>query len=363
MEPLSLRDFEAEAKRRLDTATYDLFAGGADDEVTLRANESAFKSLALVPRVLQGQPVPDLDLTLLGSRVAMPVFLAPTAFQRLAHPEGECATARAAAAANTIMTVSMAATVAVEEITDAARTKAGDGVKLWFQIYIQPDLGFTQAVIRRAETAGCQALVITVDSPVFGRRERDLRNGFSDLPSGMCCENMRERTSSDEYGPPRSIAFSSELSWDHIAWLRRTTSLPIILKGILHPDDAKLAVHHGVDAIIVSNHGGRQLDTVPATIEVLPAMAKAINGDIPLLLDGGIRRGTDVVKALALGATAVMIGRPALWGLAVAGEEGVARVLEMLRSELERALTLCGCATLKDVNRNLVRFQRWEEPS
>jgi 4-hydroxymandelate oxidase len=361
MEPLSLREFEAEARRRLDAATYDLFAGGADDEVTLHANEAAFKRLALMPRVLCGQPVRELGITLLGSHISMPVLLAPTAFHRLAHPDGECATARAAAAANTIMTVSMAATVAVEEIAAAARAQDGGSANLWFQIYIQPDLGFTEAVIRRAEAAGCKALVVTVDSPVFGRRERSLRNGFTDLPPGMCCENMRERNVEGEYGAARSFEFSPELSWDHIAWLRRTTSLPIILKGILHPDDAKLAVHHGVDAIIVSNHGGRQLDTVPATIEVLPAIADAIKGSVPLLLDGGIRRGTDVVKALALGATAVLIGRPVLWGLAVAGEAGVTRVLELLRSEFERALVLCGCATLADVNRSLVRIQRLEE--
>lgn len=361
MEQLSLREFEAEARRRLDAATYDLFAGGADDEITLRANEAAFKRLALLPRVLCGQSVREFGITLLGSHTSMPVLLAPTAFHRLAHPDGECATARAAATVNTIMTVSMAATVAVEEIAAAARAPNGGSANLWFQIYIQPDLGFTEAVIRRAEAAGCKALVVTVDSPVFGRRERSLRNGFTDLPLGMCCENMRERSADGEYGTARSFEFSPELSWDHIAWLRRTTPLPIILKGILHPDDAKLAVYHGVDAIIVSNHGGRQLDTVPATIEVFPAITDAIKGSVPLLLDGGIRRGTDVVKALALGATAVLIGRPVLWGLAVAGEAGVTRVLELLRSEFERALILCGCATLADVNRSLVRFQRLEE--
>jgi 4-hydroxymandelate oxidase len=353
----SLSDFEAEARRCLDAATYDLFAGGADDEITLQANESAFKCLALVPRVLRGHCACELDVALLGSRASMPVLLAPTAFHRLAHSDGERASARAAAVANTIMIVSMASTVAIEEIAAAARAKAGESVNLWFQIYIQPDLGFTKTVIGRAEAAGCKALVVTVDSPVFGRRERDVRNGFTDLPPGMFCENMRERTAGGEYGPARAIAFSRELSWNHIDWLRKTTSLPIALKGILHPDDAALAVRHGADAIIVSNHGGRQLDTVPATIEVLPAIADALNGSVPLVLDGGIRRGTDIVKALALGATAVAIGRPALWGLAVAGEEGVAQVLEMLRAELERALALCGCGTLMDVNRHLVRFQ------
>jgi 4-hydroxymandelate oxidase len=354
IEALPPRELEAEARRRLDPAVYDFFAGGAGDEVTLRENEAAFARLGLLPRVLRGGGEPQLDLILLGCQASMPVLIAPTAFHRLAHPDGERATARAAASARTIMVVSMAATAAVEEIAAAAR-EASPEPDLWFQLYVQPDLGFTEYVVRRAEASGCTALVVSVDSPAFGRRERDLRHGFVELPEGMCCENMREPSAEGKPGPPRSISFWPELSWQHIDWLRSTTTLPIALKGVTHPEDARLAVRSGVDALIVSNHGGRQLDTVPATIELLPEVADAVEGAVPLLLDGGIRRGTDVVKALALGASAVAVGRPVLWGLAVAGESGVTQVLEQLRSELAGALALCGCTSLETVEGRLVR--------
>jgi 4-hydroxymandelate oxidase len=361
MQALSLRDLESEARERLDPAAYDYFAGGADDEVTLRANEAAFARLALLPRVLRGSGPPELAVTLLGCRTTMPILVAPTAFHRLAHPDGECATARGAGAAGAIMIVSMASTVAVDEVAAATRETAGAAdANLWFQLYVQPDLGFTAAVVQRAEAAGCKALVVTVDSPVFGNRERDLRNGFLDLPEGMCCENLREPLADGRRGPARPIEFSPELSWDHVDWLRKTTTLPIALKGLMHPEDARLAVQHGVDGLLVSNHGGRQLDTVPAAIELLPAIAEAVEERVPLVLDGGIRRGTDVVKALALGATAVAVGRPVVWGLAVDGAEGVAGVLDMLRAELARALALCGCASPRDVTRDLVRLRRAE---
>lgn len=362
MQVFSIKELESEAQRRLDPPVYDFFAGGAEDEITLRANEAAFARISLVPRVLRGGVTQDLEVTLLGCCASLPVLLAPTAFHRLAHPDGECATARAAAAARTIMIVSMASTVAIEEVASASSQVVADTrSNLWFQLYIQPDLGFTEAIIRRVEAAGINALVISVDSPAFGRRERDLRNGFCDLPPGMCCENLREPLAGGELGTAREIVFSPELSWEHIDWLRKVTKLRIVLKGIMHPDDARLALSHGADALLVSNHGGRQLDTVPAAIELLPPIAEAVGGSVPLLLDGGIRRGTDVVKALALGASAVAIGRPVLWGLAVCGEEGVRQVLEMLRSELDRALTLCGCCSLSDLNRDLVRVPQKEE--
>lgn len=353
MHLLSLRDFQCEARRRLDPVVYDFFAGGADDEVTLRANQAAFLRIGLVPRVLCGRAQRDLGISLLGSSVSMPILLAPTAFHRLAHPDGERATARAAAAAKTVMVVSMASTVAIEEIAAAARGVPESSPSLWFQLYIQPDLGFTEMIVRRAEAAGCSAVVVSVDSPVFGRRERDLHNGFNDLPAGMCCENLREFGGKSK-SAPRKILFSPELSWREIEWLRKTTNLKVALKGIMHPEDARLAVQYGIDAIFVSNHGGRQLDTVPAAIDLLPPIADAVGGRIPLVQDGGIRRGTDVVKALALGATAVAIGRPTLWGLAVAGENGVTQVLEILRSELDRVLTLCGCQSVTNVSHDLV---------
>ncbi|MBE3008522.1 alpha-hydroxy-acid oxidizing protein [Microbispora sp. NEAU-D428] len=342
----AIRDFEAAARARLDPAHYDYFAGGAGDEVTVRANEAAFARLALLPRVLRGAGSPRIGVTLLGSRAAMPVLVAPTAFHRLADPEGEKATARAAAAAETVMIVSMAATVAVEDVAAAA-----PGATLWFQLYVQPDMAFTEAIVRRAEAAGCAALVVTVDSPARGRRDRDVRNGFDDLPEGMRCENLRDGAR----GWVRPIVMSPAITWEHVDLLRRMTRLPIVLKGVTHPADARLALDHGVSALYVSNHGGRQLDTVPATVDLLPEIVAAVGGAVPVLVDGGIRRGTDVVKALALGASAVAVGRPVIWGLAADGERGVTRVLALLRDEVEHALTLCGLASLDDLEPGLVR--------
>jgi 4-hydroxymandelate oxidase len=343
----TLRELEAAARERLDPVHYDYFAGGAGDEVTLRANEAALARLSLLPRILRGSAKRDLGVTLLGTHASMPVLLAPTAFHRLAHPDGERATVRAAAAARTIMIVSMASTVAVEDIAAEA-----PDAELWFQLYIQPDLGFTEAIVRRAEAAGCAALVVTVDSPVMGRRERDDRHGFHDLPDGMCCENLRVDGRS---GHVRQITMSPEISWEHIAWLRATTDLPIVLKGVLHPEDARLAAGEAVDGLLVSNHGGRQLDTVPAAITMLPEIVEAAGGAMPVLVDGGIRRGTDVVKALALGAAAVAVGRPVVWGLAADGERGVTEVLERLREEIDHALVQCGCASVHDLDPGYVR--------
>lgn len=330
------------ARRRLAPAVFDYFAGGADDEVTARANEDAFARLRLLPRVLRGGGSRHLDTTVAGTPSAVPVFVAPTAFHRLAHPDGEVATARAAAAVGTVMVVSMAATVAVEDI-------AATGATLWFQLYLQPDRGFTEAVVKRAEAAGCRALVVTVDSPVFGHHTRDLRNGFTDLPAGFACENMR-----DADGRVRDIEFAPGLGWADLDWLRSVTGLPVVVKGVLHPADAHLAVEHGVAAIMVSNHGGRQLDTAVATVEALPAIADAVAGRVPLVLDGGVRRGTDVVKACALGAAAVAVGRPVVWGLAAGGAAGAEQVLAALRDELDRALALCGAGSVAELTRDLV---------
>ncbi|ROO52590.1 4-hydroxymandelate oxidase [Micromonospora sp. Llam0] len=355
--PVNLADLRAAAGRRLDPAHDDFFAGGAGDERTVRDNEAAFDAYRVLPRVLRGAGDRDLRTQLLGETLAMPVLVAPTAFHRLAHPDGEVGSARATAAAGTLMVVSMAATTPVEKIAAAAATPrpsatSGPGrpPKLWFQLYPQPDLAFTESLIRRAEAAGCGALVVTVDSPVFGRRERDLRNGFLDLPDGLCCENMRD----PETGKVRSITMDAGLDWRRIEWLRATTLLPIVLKGILHPADAALAVEHGADAVLVSNHGGRQLDGVPASLDALPAIVDAVAGRLPVLLDGGVRRGTDVLTALALGATAVGVGRPVLWGLAAAGEAGVRQVLELLRADLDRTLALAGAARPAEVTADLI---------
>ena len=354
MRALSLSELEREAVAVLQRDHYDYFAGGAERETTLRANEVALAKLGLIPRVLSGTKTASLECSLLGSAASMPVLVAPTAFHRLAHPDGECASARAAAAARAIFIVSMAATTSVEDIAAAARTADAPAPVLWFQLYIQSDLEFTKSIVRRAEAAGCRALVVSVDSPTFGRRERDLRSGFSDLPVHLHCENMREPLASGGYGAPRAIEFFAALSWEHIAWLRSVTKLPIVLKGIAHPKDAALAVQHGVDAIFVSNHGGRQLDDMLPAITLLPAIVAAVDKRVPVFVDGGFRRGTDVLKAIALGAQAVALGRPILWGLAAGGENGVRHALELMREELRRALLLMGCASLDELARDQI---------
>lgn len=339
--PVNVRDFEAIARDRLDPVYYDYFASGAQDEITVAANEAAFRRRALVPRILRGCGPPGLDTTVLGRTTSMPVLIAPTAFHRLACAEAEVATGRAAAAADVIMIAAMLSTVTIEEI-------AATGAEFWFQLYFQPDLGFTESLVKRAEAAGCRALVVTVDSPTLGRNERGDRNHFHDLPPGIFCANMGGA------GHVRQVVLSPEISWSHLDWLRRVTSLPILLKGVLHPADARLAVERGVDGLIVSNHGGRQLDTAPATLDRLPLIADVVGGRMPLLLDGGVRRGTDVAKALALGAQAVAVGRPVLWGLAAAGEAGVRQVLELLRTELTNALTLLGVESPAGLTRDQV---------
>jgi 4-hydroxymandelate oxidase len=354
---VNIREFEAAAQLRLPPTYHDYFAGGSQDERTVAANEAAFASVNLVPRVLRGAQPPDLATSLLGTSTSMPVLMAPTAFHRLADPEAELATVRAAAAAGVIMIAAMLSTVAVEDVAAAARAAEPDEPpRLWFQLYPQPDMEFTRALVQRAEQAGCTALVLTVDSPALGRHERNDRNDFHDLPPGIVCENLRGLGGSDS-GSVRRVTLSPELSWQHIQQLRGMTRLPIVLKGVQHPADANLAAEHGVDGILLSNHGGRQLDGAPATLSQLPLVAAAVAGRIPVLLDGGVRRGTDVVKALALGADAVALGRPIVWGLAAAGEAGVARVLELMRVELDNALTLCGCGTPKEASRDLVQLR------
>ncbi|MPZ80097.1 MAG: alpha-hydroxy-acid oxidizing protein [Actinophytocola sp.] len=339
---LSLVELEIEARGLLDPVTYDYFAGGADDELTARENEAAFAGLRLLPRVLRGAGTRSLEVTLLGTAAALPVLIAPTTGHRLVHPDGEAATARAAAGAGAIMTVSMLSTVAVEQVAAA-------GGPLWFQLYLQADRALTRALVARAEAVGCLALVVTVDASVPGRLTRDLRNDCTEQRAELDHENLR-----DADGRVRDLELVADLRWTDIEWLRSVTSLPIVLKGVLHPADVRLALEHGVDALVVSNHGGRQLDGVMPTIEVLPAIAEEVAGRMPLILDGGVRRGTDVVKACALGASAVAIGRPVAWGLAVDGEAGVAWVLAELRAEMDRALALCGCASPVELTPDLV---------
>ncbi|TWV38561.1 alpha-hydroxy-acid oxidizing protein [Streptomyces misionensis] len=331
---------ERRARAQLRPEHYDFIAGGAGEETALRENEDAFGRLALLPRVLRGGAERGTRVGVLGREWAAPLFVSPTAFHRLAHPDGELATARAAAATGTPLITGMAATTAVADVVAAARARDPEAV-VWFQLYLQPEHEVTTALVRRAERAGCSALVVTVDSPVFGTRTRDLRNGFHDLPPGLAAENMRDLLPGAAPGGTRDIAMWPA-GWDDLRRLRDLTDLPLVLKGVLHPADARTAVEQGVDALLVSNHGGRQLDAAPASVEALPAVAEAVAGRVPLLMDGGVRRGSDVALALALGAVAAGVGRPVLWALATGGEDGVAQMLTALREDFDRVLALCG---------------------
>lgn len=356
MEPISLRDFEAAAKARLDPATYDYYASGADDEVALSKNRAAFERIEILYRVLVDVSRRDQSTTVLGERVALPVLVAPTAFHRLAHPDGELATAQGAGAAGTIMVLSSLSNTRVEEVT------AATPAPVWFQLYVYRDRGATEAVVKRAEAAGCKALVLTVDAPLLGRRERDVRNRFH-LPEGLRVENLVPAGYGGVKEPPLGSGLAAyfaslidpALTWKDLEWLRTITKLPILVKGIVRADDALRAVEHGAAGVVVSNHGGRQLDASPATIDVLPEIAATVGDRTEILLDGGVRRGADVLKALALGARAVLVGRPILWGLATTGAEGVERVLRLLEEELDLAMALSGCPDVSAVTRDLIR--------
>lgn len=345
-DPLNLFDFERIAAERLPGAAYDYYASGAHDEVTLRENRAAFERLRLHYRVLAGVGERDTHTVILGRTHDWPVLLAPTAFARMAHPDGELAVARAAGQAGVTQVLSTLATTRLEDVAaEAARPP-------WFQLYVFRDRALTLDLVRRAEAAGYEALVLTVDAPLLGQRERDARNGFS-LPSGLAAENLPDaaRGVTGSAGESGLFAYfraliDPALDWHDLDWLCAATPLPVLVKGIVRADDAVRALDHGAAGVIVSNHGGRQLDTAPATIEVLPRITAALAGRAPVLMDGGVRRGTDIVKALAHGAAAVLIGRPVLWGLAADGEAGVRTVLRLLRAELDLAMALCGAANL-----------------
>ncbi len=354
---VNLLELEALAKPRLPTAVFDYFAGGAHDEITLGANRLAYEAIALRPRVLVDVSRRDLSTTLLGATLAFPVLVAPMALQRMAHSDGELATARAVASLKTLLTVSTLSSVTAEDIRPVC------ALPPWFQIYVHQDRALTEAMLARVSACGYGALVLTVDTPVLGRRERDVRNTFQP-PPGIAFANMMAgqgggaTTGTSDKDSALAMYFAARhdasVTWKDLAWLRRVCPLPLVLKGVMRGDDAKRAADHGVDAVIVSNHGGRQLDTAIPTIRALPEVAEAAGGRMPVLVDGGVRRGTDVLKALALGARAVLVGRPVLWGLALDGEAGVARVLTTLRDELDIAMALCGCATVADIGRDLV---------
>ena len=353
----NLHELEPLAREVLREPIFDFIAGGAEDEVTLRRNRSAFEAIEFRPRVLVDVSAIDTSTTVLGNELPFPVMLAPVALQQLAHPDGELATARAAADAGTIMVLSTMSACAMEDVAAAST-----GLK-WFQLYCYSDRGVTERLVRRAEAAGYQALVLTVDVPRLGRRERDFRYPPSFpahvIPRNFLREINIESIPPEAHGTALSAMaarlLDASLTWDTIAWLRSITSMPILVKGILTPEDAVLAVEHGCAGIVVSNHGGRQLDGAPAATAVLPEIAEVVAGRAEIIIDGGVRRGTDVLKALALGAKAVLIGRPYVWGLALDGETGVARVLTMLRTEFELAMSLVGVTSVGQIGRSLVR--------
>ncbi|MBU6533984.1 alpha-hydroxy acid oxidase [Streptomyces sp. NPDC057245] len=349
---MTLRALHDAARETLDPVHYDYVAGGAGEERVLAANERAFESYRLLPRVLRGSEDRDTAVDLPGAPRAAPVVVAPTAFHRLMHPDGERATARAAAAEGAVLVTGTAATTAVDAVVAAAREAAPDPA-VWFQLYPHPRREVTEALVRRAEKAGCTALVVTVDSPVFGRHTRDLRNGFADLPPGYAAENMRDLPGAPP-GALTDIPMSPALSWQDFAGIPRMTPLPVLVKGVLHPEDARLAVGHGASGVIVSNHGGRQCDAVPSAVDCLPAVVGAVADRVPVLLDGGVRRGSDVAVALALGAAAVGVGRPVVWGLAAEGETGVRTVLATLRDEYDHTLALCGGRRNTDLTQDMV---------
>ena len=358
---VTLADHEQHARTQLDDNAWAYFSGGAADEISLRANRSAWDALPLWPRVLRPLAGGHTRVPLLGRTLAHPILLAPVAFQRLAHPDGELAMAYAAAALGAGVVLSTQASVSLESVAQAVLPDPGRG-PLWFQLYLQPDRGFTQALVQRAEAAGYEALVLTVDAPTSGVRDRERRAGFR-LPPGVGPVNLAglQAPASPPLSPGQSALFDGLLhhapTWDDIAWLQSITRLPVLLKGVLHPADARQAVSVGAAGLIVSNHGGRTLDTAPATVTALPRVVQAAGGAVPVLVDGGIRRGTDVFKAMALGASAVLVGRPAVWGLANAGAAGVAHVLRLLRDELEVAMALTGCATLAEATPALLDGQ------
>jgi 4-hydroxymandelate oxidase len=355
---LNLFDYEHAAESRLDAAAWGYYAGGANDEVTLRENRAAWDRTAIRYRTMVDINDRDTRTTALGTTIDFPVLIAPTAMQRLAHPDGEVATARAAGHEGTIMIVSTTATTALEDVRNAASGAT------WFQLYVYKDRGATRDLLQRAAAAGYTAIVLTVDAPLLGRRERDIRNAFT-LPPHLKIANA-VRVGSAHANVPAArddeSGLTTHLQGLHdvaitprdIEWIREVCGLPVLVKGIVRGDDAVRAAEHGAAGVVVSNHGGRQLDGAIATARALPEVVDALGGRGEVYVDGGVRRGSDVLKAIALGARGVLIGRPVIWGLAVDGENGVRHVLRLLREEFELAMALSGCRSVAEITRDMV---------
>ena len=356
---LNLDSLEARARERLDPMLYDYIAGGSGDEWTLTENRTAWSRFQLLPRMLRGVSDRSLATTVLGQPISFPVLVPPMGFQGLCHPEAEQATARATAAEGTIFCASTVSNESLESIAQAC-----DGPR-WFQLYVYRDKSITRDLVDRAVAAGYTALCLTVDTPLAGARERDRRNSLR-MPTHLALGNFPVAHTAEHHhgrGAGSSLAqyiaawWDPGLTWDDVSWLRSVSPVPVVVKGVLAPDDAVLAIEHGASAVIVSNHGGRQLDSAPAGATMLAAVADAVGGRAEVLVDGGIRRGTDVIKALALGARAVLVGRPVLWGLTLDGADGVRAVLQHLRVEIDLAMALAGCRTVNDVGRELILSQ------
>ncbi|XP_011035452.1 PREDICTED: peroxisomal (S)-2-hydroxy-acid oxidase-like isoform X2 [Populus euphratica] len=357
----NVMEYQEIARQKLPKMVYDYYASGAEDQWTLKENRNAFSRILFRPRVLIDVSKIDMSTTVLGFKISMPIMIAPSAMQKMAHPEGENATARAASAANTIMTLSSWATSSVEEVAST-----GPGVR-FFQLYVLKERNVVAQLVRRAERAGFKAIALTVDTPRLGRREADIKNRFA-LPPYLTLKNFEgldlgKMDKTDGSGLASYVAEQTDrsLSWKDVKWLQTITSLPILLKGVLTAEDARLAVQNGAAGIIVSNHGARQLDYVPSTIIALEEVVKAAQGRVPVFLDGGVRRGTDVFKAMALGASGIFIGRPVVFSLAADGEAGVRKVLQMLRDEFELTMALNGCRSLKEISRHHI-VADWDPP-
>lgn len=352
---LTLDEFEILAKDRMSHMTYEYVAAGVADDITLAENRSAFSRIQLLPRVLADVSQIDTRVTLFGKRHEFPILLAPTGYHKLAHPEGELETVKGANRSGATLVAASFSTVSFAEMSAATEQP------LWFQVYLQPDRTFTRDMIQRAMAAGCGALCLSVDVPVNGPRDREMRARFA-LPEGVERANLSSLGSAIAGAAHRhsgrniyNAVRAANATWKDLEWMRALVQAPLLVKGILHPDDAAMAVEGGCDGIVVSNHGGRSVDTVPASIDALPAIVDRVAGRVPVLVDGGIRRGTDIYKALARGASAVLVGRPYIYGLAVGGAAGVARVVEILRTELEMTMALMGTPALPQINGNALR--------
>ena len=348
--PLNCNEYEQIAEGLVEAGPWAFLSGGSEAESTLRANDAAFQRWTFRPRVLVDVDVVTTETTVLGLPLSLPVLVAPIAFHGLYHADGELATARAAAAEQTVMCVSTMTSHTHQEIADAA-----PGLAQWAQLYVLNDQGATNAHLEEAVAAGCSAIVLTVDAPVIGRRERDLRAGFN-VPAGLPLPYVAAAIGNVSHNPATHVRlFSASLTWQDIERIAEATKLPVVLKGVLTGEDAVLAVEHGAAGIIVSNHGGRQLDGAPAALDQLEEVVEAVAGRVEVLVDGGVRRGGDAVKALALGARAVLVGRPAIWGLAADGDAGVRHVLSLLRDEIAATLALLGCTRPDDVGRSHIQ--------